>query len=184
MKNKFVLGCLGVLGVFILITVIAAVIWNQRGEAVSLETQIEAQLKSNESNYDAMWKKFKEMTQVTDLQAEQFKDVYADLISGRYEDSKLLFKAVQEQNPNLNGEVYTKLQNEISAGRTEFDRNQKKITDMIAEYNRLVQHRGILMAMLTERKPLDTDKYIVTSDKTQKAFDSGKADTVDLKGDK
>lgn len=57
MKNKFVLGCLGVLGVFILIIVIAAlVIWNQRGEAVSLETQIEAQLKSNESNYDAMWK--------------------------------------------------------------------------------------------------------------------------------
>lgn len=185
MKNKFVLGCLGVLGVFILIIVISAiVIWNQRGEAVSLETQIEAQLKSNESNYDAMWKKFKEMTQVTDLQAEQFKDVYADLISGRYEDIKLLFKAVQEQNPNLNGEVYTKLQNEISAGRTEFDRNQKKITDMIAEYNRLVQHRGILMAMLTGRKPLDTDKYIVTSDKTQKAFDSGKADAIDLKGDK
>lgn len=97
--------------------------------------------------------KFKEMTQVTDLQAEQFKDVYVDLISGRYEDSKLLFKAVQEQNPNLNGEVYTKLQNEISAGRTEFDRNQKKITDMIAEYNRLVQHRGILMAMLTGENP-------------------------------
>ncbi|TWK29527.1 hypothetical protein CHCC20369_0874 [Bacillus licheniformis] len=109
MKNKFVLGCLGVIVVFILVVVIAAaVIWGQRGEAVSLETQIEAQLKSNESNYDAMWKKFKEMTQVTDLQAEQFKDVYSGLVSGRYEDSKLLFKAVQEQNPNLNGEVYTK----------------------------------------------------------------------------
>lgn len=68
--------------------------------------------------------------------------------------------------------------------RTEFDRNQKKITDMIAEYNRLVQHRGILMSLMTGRKPLDTDKYIVTSDNTQKAFDSGKADTIDLKGDK
>ncbi|MCY9290788.1 hypothetical protein MOF05_20780 [Bacillus haynesii] len=185
MKNKFVLGCLGVIVVFILVVVIAAaVIWGQRGEAVSLETQIEAQLKSNESNYDAMWKKFKEMTQVTDLQAEQFKDVYSGLVSGRYGDSKLLFKAVQEQNPNLSGEVYTKLQNEISAARTEFDRNQKKITDMIAEYNRLVQHRGILMSLMTGRKPLDTDKYIVTSDNTQKAFDSGKADTIDLKGDK
>lgn len=55
---------------------------------------------------------------------------------------------------------------------------------MIAEYNRLVQHRGILMSLMTGRKPLDTDKYIVTSDNTQKAFDSGKADTIDLKGDK
>ncbi|MEM4994857.1 hypothetical protein WKH56_20045 [Priestia sp. SB1] len=185
MKNKILISLLVIVVVGVIVAVsLAGLVWSQRGEAVTLETQIEAQLKSNESNYDAMWKRFTEMTQVTDLQAEQMKDTYTDLISGRYEDSDLLFKMVQEQNPQLNGEVYTKLQNEISAGRIEFDRNQKKILDMIAEYNRLVQHRGIIMAAITQRKPMNSDSFIVTSDKSEKAFEEGKDDTIDLKGDK
>jgi hypothetical protein len=179
----FKIGCLGFIAIALLTVLITAIlVWNQRGEAINLETKIEAQLKSNESNYDNMWKRFKEMTQVTEIQAEQFKDVYTGLIQGRYEDPNLLFKMVQEQNPQLNGEVYTKLQNEISAGRIEFDRNQKKLLDIIAEYNRLVQHRGIIMAIITQRQPLDSDEYIVTSDTTKEAFDSGKAEEVDLKG--
>lgn len=183
MKSKLIIGCLGVIGVFILITVIfAALLWNQRGEAINLETKIEAQLKSNESNYDSMWKRFTEMTQVTDIQAEQFKDVYTDLISGRYEDADLLFKMVQEQNPQLNGEVYTKLQNEISSARIEFDRNQKKLLDIIAEYNRL--HRGVVMALITNRESINSDEYIVTSERSEKAFETGKDETIDLKGAK
>ncbi|PAD70637.1 hypothetical protein CHH83_02205 [Bacillus sp. 7586-K] len=185
MKNKLIIGCLGVIGVFILIIVIfAALLWNQRGEAINLETKIEAQLKSNESNYDSMWKRFTEMTQVTDIQADQFKDVYTDLISGRYEDTDLLFKMVQEQNPQLNGEVYTKLQNEISSARIEFDRNQKKLLDIIAEYNRLVQHRGVVMALITNREPINSDEYIVTSERSEKAFETGKDEAIDLKGEK
>lgn len=183
MKSKLIIGCLGVIGVFILITVIfAALLWNQRGEAINLETKIEAQLKSNESNYDSMWKRFTEMTQVTDIQAEQFKDVYTDLISGRYEDTDLLFKMVQEQNPQLNGEVYTKLQNEISSARIEFDRNQKKLLDIIAEYNRL--HRGVVMALITNRESINSDEYIVTSERSEKTFETGKDETIDLKGAK
>jgi hypothetical protein len=181
----FKIGCLGLVAITILTVIITAIlVWNQRGEAVALETKIEAQLKANESNYDSMWKRFTEMAQVTEIQAEQFKDVYTGLIEGRNQDTDLLFKMVQEHNPQLNGEVYTKLQNEISAGRIEFDRNQKKILDIIAEYNRLVQHRGILMAIITQRQPLDSDKYIVTSDRAEKAFETGKDDTVDLKGGK
>jgi hypothetical protein len=182
-KNWFKFGCLGVLAVgFLTVLILGAVLWGQRGDAVNLETQIQAQLKANESNYDNMWKRFTEMTQVTEIQAEQFKDVYTGLIEGRNQDTGLLFKAVQEQNPALGTEVYTKLQNEISAGRIEFDRNQKKILDLVAEYNRLVQHRGILMAVLTQRQPLDSDDYIVTSDRAEKAFDTGKDEAVDLKG--
>ncbi|MGG3987434.1 hypothetical protein [Bacillus smithii] len=185
MKNKILVGCLGVIVAFVLILIGTVImVWNQRGEAVDLETQIQAQYKSNQSNYDAMWKRFTEIAQVTDIQAKQFKDVYTGLITGRYNDTNLLFKMIQEQNPQLNGEVYTKLQNEISAGRIEFDRNQKKILDMIAEYNRLVQHRGLLMAIITQRKPLDSDKYIITSDKTEKAFESGKDGVIDLNGGK
>lgn len=183
--RKLAIGCLSVVAAFFIIVFgLAIMVWNQRGEAVDLETQIKAQLKSNQSNYDNMWKRFTEMTQVTDIQAKQFKNVYTDLISGRNQDTHLLFKMVQEQNPQLNGQVYTKLQNEISSGRTEFDRNQNKILDMIAEYNRLVEHRGLLMAMITGRKPLNSDKYIITSERTEKAFEKGKDDQINLSGGK
>jgi len=185
MKNRLLVGCLSLMVAFVLlILVVAGTVWNQRGEAVDLETQIQAQLKSNQSNYDSMWKRFTEMTQVTDLQAKQFKDVYTGLIQGRNQDTKLLFKMVQESNPQLNGQVYIKLENEISSARIEFDRNQKKILDLIAEYNRLVQHRGIIMAMITGRKPLDSDKYIVLSDKTNNAFSTGKDDAINISGGK
>lgn len=185
MKNKFAIGCLGVVAVAFLVLIVSAImIWNQRGEAINLETKIEAQVQSNKSNYDSMWKRFTEMTQVTELQAKQFKDVYTDLIAGRNNDTGLLFKAVREQNPQLNGDVYTKLQNEISSARIQFDNNQKKVADLVAEYNRLVQHRGIIMALITGRDKMDAEKFMVTSDKTTKAFESGKDDAIKLDGSK
>jgi uncharacterized membrane-anchored protein YhcB (DUF1043 family) len=178
------IGCAGLVVLVLVIGFILGLfLWHQRGEAIALEEQIEAQLKTNESNYDNMWKRFKEMTQVTDLQADQIKEVYDGLIQGRYQDQDLLFQAVQEQNPNLNGEVYTKLQNEISTARIKFDNNQKKIVDIIAEYNRLIKHRGIVMAMITGRDAIDSDDYIILSEETNKAFDSGNADEIDLKED-
>jgi hypothetical protein len=60
------------------------------------------------------------------MQADDIKKVYTDLIASRYNNSQVLFQMLQEHNPQMNTAVYTKLQNEISGGRTEFDRNQRK----------------------------------------------------------
>ena len=95
-----------VLGLVVLTGVIGSTIWSHRNQIVTLEESRDAQTISNKNSYDTMWKKFKEMTQVTELQAEQFKDVYTDLIQGRNKDTNLLFKVVQEDNPQLDKEVY------------------------------------------------------------------------------
>src|SRR6185312_4205721 len=129
-KTLIIVGA--VLASMLVVTVItASVLWGQYKTIVSMEERVTAQHVSNQSNYDNMWKKFVEMTQVTELQAEQFKDVYVGLIEGRYQDQELLFKFVTESNPQLGTEVYTQLQREISAGRQQFDNNQKKIADII-----------------------------------------------------
>ena len=169
-------------GIVVLLAIIGvSTIWSSRNTAVALEERIEAQFASNKSNYDNMWKKFKELTQVTEIQAEQMKDVYKDLITGRYNDTKLLFKAVQENNPNLNTEVYAQLQREISAGRNTFDNNQKQIADIIREYNTYIKKK-IIMSVITGRQPKDINKYIVTSEKTEKAFESGQDnETINLR---
>ncbi|MCP1184939.1 hypothetical protein [Paenibacillus sp. 1781tsa1] len=170
-----------IIGVLILVIAISVgTIWSHRNTAVKLEERIEAQYVSNQSNYDNMWKKFKEMTQVTDLQAEQIKDVYTGLIAGRYDDQGLLFKMVQEQNPQLDTSVYSQLQREISAGRQQFDNNQKQITDIIREYNTYIKVHFI-MASITQRTIYDMNKYVITSEQTQDAFKTKKADVIDLK---
>ncbi|MDF2534013.1 MAG: hypothetical protein K0R18_170 [Bacillales bacterium] len=180
--KKVVIGCVAVFVAFILITCIAAgTILSSRNTAVTLENKVKAQYASNQASYDGMWKTFVEMTQVTDLQAKQMKEVYTGLISGRYQDPNLLFKMVKEDNPKLDTTVYTKIQQAIEAGRKGFTNDQKKVLDIVREYNTYIQHHFI-MAAITGRTQLDENKYITTSDRTKDAFNSGKDGAVNLNG--
>jgi len=167
--------------IFLIALISGGVLWSHRNTAVSLEERIKAQYVSNQSNYDSMWKSLKEMTQVTDIQAQQFKDVYTGLIEGRNQDQNLLFKAIKEQNPQLDTKVYTGIQREISANRKTFDNNQKQIADIIREYNTYIQQKPV-MTMITGRKDIDAKDYVVTSDKTDKAFKNGKDEEINLTG--
>lgn len=174
---------LGVLLTIIMIlSLMGGVLLSHRNTAVSLEERVEAQYIANQSNYDSMWKTLKEMTQVTELQAEQFKDVYYGLIQGRYQDENLLFKSIKEQNPSLDTSVYKEIQREISSNRKVFDNNQKQIADIIREYNTYIK-KHFIMASITNRKTKNAKDYIITSEKTEKAFNSGKDNEIKLIGD-
>lgn len=164
----------------ILIVLVAGggAMWSQRNVAIKMENRVQAQYKDNQNTYDNMWKKFKEMTQVTELQADQFKNVYMDLISGRNQDENLLFKVVHESNPELGTEVYTQLQREISAGRETFKNSQTKLLDIIREYNDYVQTKVFMIIL--GKQPLNMDDYIVTSQRTDDAFNDKKDDEVKL----
>lgn len=185
MSKKVLFGVIGVLGIFVLVLIIGALsLLGSRAEAVKLDELTKAQITTNQSNFDNMWKSFVEASQVTDKQATAFKEVYEDMITGRYEgDEDVLFKMVQEQNPQLNQDVYTQLQNLIIAGRKEFDNNQKKLADIIREYNTHIRNHFIMNAIF--RFPeLNSQDFIVTSDRTENAFESGKDDAIDLNGEK
>jgi hypothetical protein len=181
MKKSSIILLSSIACILMVILISLGQLWSHRNTAVDLEERVNAQYRSNQSNYDSMWKKLVEMTQVTELQAKQFKDVYTGLITGRYNDSKLLFKAIKEQNPSLNTKVYINIQEEISAGRTTFDENQKQLQDIIREYNSYIRKK-IIMTAVTGRKELDYDKYLVTSQRTSNAFNTGKDDVIDLSG--
>ena len=169
-----------VLGLVVLTGVIGSTIWSHRNQIVTLEESIDAQTISHKNSYDTMWKKFKEMTQVTELQAEQFKDVYTDLIQGRNQDTNLLFKVVQEDNPQLDKEVYSQLQRQISSDRATFENNQNKVIDYVREYNVYIAKNPITTMILGKQKK-DSNDYIITSDNTEEAFKTGKTDSIKLK---
>ena len=161
---------------------------NTRNVAVGLEESIQAQLVANKSNYDGMVKSAKEMVQVTDKYADDFERIYKGLVDGRYSGEEgqkqldTLFKVVHESNPNLDPTVYTTLQRELSANRKTFDNKQAMISDKIREYNTYIK-KHFIMASVTNRDTMDANKYIVTSNDTQNAFDSGVADEINLKGE-
>jgi hypothetical protein len=175
---KKVMISLGVIvGVIVIFAVISTL--SAYNKIVDLETRIDAQHTANKSDYDKMWKTFVESTQVTELQAKQFKDVYTDLIAGRNNDTNLLVKMVQESNPQLGTDVYTTLQHQIGADRAKFSDEQTTLVDMIREYNKFVRQHFIISGFL-HKNTIDADKYIVTSERTQGAFDSGKDGAIDL----
>ncbi|WP_207731546.1 hypothetical protein [Clostridium botulinum] len=168
------------LSVFIIILIFGGTILSHRSHMVALEERVNAQYSDNKSSYDNMWKKFKEATQITDIQAEKMKDVYKDIITGRYNDTKLLFKAVKEDNPKLDQSTFTNLQNEIMSSRNAFNNNQKQMSDIIREYNTYVR-KNFITATLLNYRTKDMKDFITTSEKTEKAFDTKKDDEIKLK---
>ncbi|MCU7667348.1 hypothetical protein [Bacillus thuringiensis] len=184
MLKKVLIGCAGVFGFLLLTAIISfSSIWTHRNEVVALEEGIKSQHVANKSDYDKMWKTFKEMAQVTDMQTDDIKKVYTDIITGRYDkDENVLVKMVQENNPQLNTGVYSKLQTQIAASREQFSNNQTKIADKVREYNTAVR-KYVIMNALFRFEELDANKYVVTSERTEKTFETGKDNEINIKGE-
>lgn len=181
MKKTLTIVLSIVIALGVVLGIPAITIFSHRNVAVTLEESVKAQYTSNKSNYDSMVKSAKEMAQVTDMYAEDFERIYSDLISGRNQDTQLLFKVVKESNPTLDSTLYTTLQREISANRKTFDNNQATLVDKIREYNTYIKKKFI-MAAITGRSEINADEYIVTSSETTNAFNTGEADVIDLRG--
>ena len=68
-----------------------------------------------------------------------FSEIYPQIISGRYsgnEDGSLM-KWVTEQNPNFDTSLYTDLMLSIEVLRSEFQRNQETMIDIVREHKTL-----------------------------------------------
>ncbi|WP_051542268.1 LemA family protein [Clostridium lundense] len=168
------------IGILTILIITGCSLLSNRSTMISLEERIDTQYIANKSSYDNMWKKFREMTQVTDIQAKNMKEVYKDIIIGRYNDPKLLSKAVLENNPQLDQKVFTNLQSEIAASRNAFNNNQKQMNDIIREYNSFVKQKFITAAIFGF-KTKDPKEFTVTSERTEKAFNTKLDDEIKLK---
>lgn len=185
-SNKGLIITLSIIGV-ILAMVIGGVtyVFSCRSTVVELENRIEAQYVANKSNYDSMIKSAMEMVQVSEIQADQFKEVYTDMITGRYdaqEGADKVVSLIKEDNPKLGTEVYTQLQREMSANRKTFDNNQKKISDIVREYNTYVEKKFIVVGGILGKTTKSVDEFVVTSQRTENTFDTGMDEAIDLKG--
>lgn len=175
------------MGVFMVITVIAigGKLISTYNDFVSMEESIFAQYKQNQNNYDNYYKTVKEMIQVNDAYASDFKKVYDGLMQGRYgkNGSKAMFQWIQENMPNFDSSLYSKVQNAITAGRKDFETNQKTLLDKKRVYKqelRVIPNN--LIAGLMGFPKVDLDEMdIVTSGETEEAFRTKKSQPIKLR---
>lgn len=176
------LAVFGILGALFLgaVMLIGAVISTSNQE-IELRTAIEAKQKDNTSEFDNMWKVISQTAQVSESQKDALKEIfvgYADARSGNDKGGSLA-NWIKEACPNVNLSTYNNLQNIIVSKRDAWTMRQKEILDMGREHTTLMRRfpSGFILGLLGRKEiPIQ----IVTSSRTEKSFETGKDDDVNL----
>ena len=157
-----------------------------RNKEASLRADFNAVMTGNKVDYDAMWKIINQTSQVSEQYSKDFKDTYTAIISSPTFDAnqaKSMFAMVAAgvRAPQLDSALWRKVQDTIESERTKFANSQKSALAIKAEHDTLrTTWPGSLF--VGDAKPLEVQ--LVTSDKTNQAFQSGTDNNVDLYGGK
>lgn len=170
-----ILGVIVVLGAWFGMTFIS--ISNQD---VDMHTQFNAEVDNNKIIYDKTWKVVKQMAGVTDQYANKFKEIYTEIMDKRYDDNKnLLMKWIQESNPVFDASMYKDINLAIQANKAEFLRCQQKQIDLNREHENLrLKFPSNIFLSMKGCKPFEVK--LITSTRTDKAFEDGKDDDVSV----
>ena len=173
-----------VLFVIIVLSAIVTII-DLNNTAIRAENGIKAQYKQNQNNYDNYFKQLKEAAQVPENYVDDMRKVWKDVMTGRHgqEGSRAMFNWIKEHNPVVEAKLYLKLQSIITAGRNRFEADQKALIDKKREYENLlgIFPNSFFAGLLGFPKINLADYDIVTSDETQRAFDSKKSEPFRLR---
>jgi len=173
------LGAFGVLGLLVLMLLVGAIGFHNK--EVQLRNLINATQVDNKNSMDNMWKKISQVTQVTDEQKNALVEIFQSYTEGRGSTGGGLMKWVQEAVPNVDQTTFQNLQNIVTASRDTFKRNQTELLDRKREHDNLIaMFPGNIYAMAFGRHSIDV--VIVTSSRTENAFETGTDDDVSLRG--
>lgn len=159
---------------------------------VEAETRLEAKFEDNKNVLGQYTIKIGEMAQVPAIARDDLKDILQATFEGRYgsegvergsDPNKQTFQWLQEQNPNLTPELYTRLQQTMEAGRNEFKVSQTELLDEKRAYETNLGYvwRGFWLKMAGYPKiDLSKIKIVVASD-TQQKFETGVDEGIKLR---
>jgi len=110
------------------------------------------------------------------------KEIYPDLIRGRYDTGDgALMKWIQENNPTWDMQAVTKMYEKVTAAievqRTALYNQAKKLLDLIREREALIEKFPGYFLISNKKK---IEATIVSSEHTQKVFETGREDDIKL----
>lgn len=148
-------------------------------DEISTRQEVKAQQKNVAVVFDNTWKILQQQAGVSDEYKNSFMEIYPKLMEGRYGNARggALMSWIQEANPNFDTSLYKKLMDSIEIQRTTFTREQTHLIDLQREHTTKLQtFPGSIF--LAGRQPEEIK--LVTSAKTEAAFQSGQDNDVDL----
>lgn len=178
MNNNIKIGATigGIVIVIFLIIIFATKVSVQNTE-IELRESVMAKEKVCESFHDMVWKTLTQKSQVLKRYSADFDSIYTHIMSERYQNNNnVLFNWIQERDPNFSVELYKDLSRSIESLRVSFHKEQEILIDQQRNYNTYIQK-------FPNRMFLDADKIevtVVTSTNTQKVYETGTDDNVDL----
>jgi hypothetical protein len=181
--NKFLLSAIVLAGLLAVAVVIGSV-WgiSTYNQASSLKNLYDAKLKANNASFDNMFKTIDQSAQVTNKQKDALKEIFTSYASARTTGGSAdgsVMKWVTESIPNVDTSVYKTLMNTITSARDSWTMRQLELVDIARQYNQyLVQFpTNVFLKMLGFEK---IDAKVVTSGRTEKAFETGRDDDTKL----
>lgn len=163
-----ILGILGVTGLY----------FYTSNKEIKLSNKIVAQNDVCKSFYDRLWKIIQQKAQVTEKYEQTFKEIYPELIAGRYaEDSGSLMKWITESNPDFDVSLFQDLMTTIESERIGFFNEQKMLIDMSNEHKIM---RQIFPNSIFIGARADVPIEIISSQRTNDVFRSGEENDINL----
>ena len=176
MKTGCVLALIvgGLIGLFVLM--IGMTVMSTFNQEATLATAIEAKQQANTAEFDNMWKKIKQVVEIPDREMDKLKDIFVSNSDARTSDNQGQMMAwITEAVPSVDTSSFKNLMNIITSSRDSFTMRQIELVDLNRERNKLLATfpSGFILKIFG-RKPIDIT--IVTSTRTEKAFETGKDD--------
>jgi hypothetical protein len=180
MSKWLIIG--GIVATFVVGIIFAIIlgVWyfSTSNKEIALRNQIEAKQADNKNVYDSTWKQISQCAQVTDAQKQALLEIvtgYAKARTGNGGGS--LATMVTEVVPNMDTSTFNQLMNIITSARTRFDRVQTEILDLNREHNNCIDlFPGSIVCGGRPKIKIE----LVTSSRTEGAFESGKDDDVQV----
>ena len=173
----------GVLAVTVAIVLIVSLVGVLNTE-VRLRTTIEAKQKDNTSEFDNMWKKISQTAEVTMAHKDALKEIFAshaESRTGGKGQGGSVMSWIQESVPNVNLDTMKNMQNIIISSRDAWTMRQKELIDLARERTQMFRTiPSNFFLAIGGRREADVEIIIVTSSRTDKAFQEGKDDNVEL----
>jgi uncharacterized protein YqiB (DUF1249 family) len=175
MKKAIITG-VSILTFAIIVVIIGVTASNKE---IRLRSQITAQKQVCEAFYDKLWKVIAQKAQVAEQYKGAFKEIYPQLIEGRYGNEKggTLMKWITESNPTFDVSLYKDLMLSIEAERAGFFMEQKRLVDLNNEH-RIIRQTFPASMFIGGRA--DIEITIVSSDATKKVMETGKENDIEI----
>lgn len=179
---------LSILAIIIMIVVMFITsITSMYNSAVTMENDVTRVGQDSQTELSKHVMKIRELAQVPEIYIDGLTKVTRESMQGRYgeDGSKAVMQWIQEQNLQVDSNVYLNIQAEISAGRNAFTQSQQRMNEVCRNYKNMLDYLftgNVVRVMGFPRIDLATVCRPVTDGHTAEAFATGMQQPVNLRG--